>query len=90
MRARIEQRSAVTLIFLRKLPRATVPLATVVLLVAGLALRGFAGGAFLLMLAVFLGWTGYLSWPAIDARGRLLRVAALVMLCVIALLQFTR
>src|SRR5215469_5001770 len=87
MRASIERRSAVTLVFLRKLPPATVPLATIVLLVGGLAIRGVAGSVLLLVLAAFLGWTAYLSWPALDGRGRSLRVLALAVLLAAAALQ---
>lgn len=31
----------------------------------------------LLVIAAFLGWLGYLSWPALTPSGRLVRVVAL-------------
>lgn len=64
------------------MPPVVVPACTAVLLVAGLAVRGPAGTAALVVLAVFLGWIGYLSWPKINAQGKLLRILAVgVVLC---------
>jgi hypothetical protein len=76
--------------FIRQLPSATIPVATVVLLVAGMAVRGPGGAVCLLVLAVLLGWLAYLSWPSLDARGRSLRVLALVVVVGVAALQVTR
>lgn len=90
MRASIERRSAVTLVFLRKLPPAAVPIAVVVFLVAGLVVRGIGGAVLLLLLTVFLGWMAFLSWPALNERGRLLRVLALAVLLAAAAFQITR
>jgi len=90
MRTHIEKHSAVTLHFLRQLPSATVPIAIALLFVAGIAVRGAVGSVCLLLLAVFLGWLAYLSWPKLDPRGRSLRLLALVVLGALAVLQLTR
>jgi hypothetical protein len=62
---------------LAKLPRIFIPLVVLVLMVLGLsaplpvALLAFA------VLAAFVGWLAYLSWPALDTGGRLVRVLML-------------
>jgi hypothetical protein len=89
-RRAIERRSTVPLLFLRQLPSAVVPVLTVVLLVAGIAVRGPVGAVLLLLLAVFLAWIGYLSWPAVNASGRLLRVVPVAALVAFAAYQIGR
>lgn len=90
MRADIEKHSAMTLHFLRQLPPAVVPIAAAGLLVAGIAVRGVVGAVCLLVMAAFLGWLAYLSWPALDSRGRSMRVLALIVLLAATALQLTR
>jgi O-antigen ligase len=86
----VEQRSAVVLLYLRQLPRWVPPVVLAALLVAGLAVRGWGGAAALCVLAAFLGWLGYLSWPRLAGRGRLGRVAAVALLLGLAALQAAR
>lgn len=83
----IERRSAVPLAFLYRLPRWLPPIALAALFVGGLALGGAGGAVLLLVLAAFLGWLGYLSWPSLGTQGRLLRVAADAVLIAIAVAQ---
>ena len=90
MRERIEKKSAAPLLFIRQLPSAVVPVAAVVLLAAGIGLRGAGGGVFLLILAAFLGWIGYLSWPSADSPGKLVRLVVIAALVAGAAWQFTR
>jgi Family of unknown function (DUF6703) len=70
----MEQRSATTLLWLHQLPAWLPPVLAVVLLVAGLAMHGWAGAIALFGLAVVLGWLAAISWPRLSAAGRLLRV----------------
>ena len=79
----MEQSSAQPLVFLHQLPRWLLPVVLLALLVTGFAVPGWIGAAALVLVAVFLGWLGYLSWPALAARGRLLRLAAVA--CMLAL-----
>jgi hypothetical protein len=72
-----ERRSRMPLAYLRQLPPWTIPVLSAVLLVAGLAIKGPVGAAAIALLLVFLGWLAYLSWPRLDAAGRLLRVIIL-------------
>jgi len=60
------------------------------LLVAGLALHGWLGAAALCVVAAFVGWLGYLSWPVLTTRGRIGRVAAFACALGLAAFQATR
>lgn len=72
-----ERRSRLPLTYLRQLRPWTIPVLSAALLVAGLAIKGPAGAAAIVLLLVFLGWLAYLSWPRLDPAGRLLRVIIL-------------
>jgi len=89
-RRSLEQRSAAPLLYLRQLPRWLLPALLAVLLVAGLAVRGWAGTAVLCAVAAFLGWLACLSWPRLTGSGRLGRAAAIAALLALAALQATR
>jgi hypothetical protein len=81
-----ERRSAVPLVYLRHLPAWVPPVVLAALLVAGLAVRGWGGAVALCVLAAFLGWLAYLSWPALGGRGRAGR--SVVVACLLALAAF--
>jgi len=89
-RRSVEKRSAAPLLYLRQLPTWVPPVVLVVLLVTGLAVRGWAGAAALFVVAAFLGWLAYLSWPRLTAAGRFGRAAAIMCLLGVAALQATR
>jgi hypothetical protein len=86
----IERRTALPLVYLRQMPAWAVPLLLAGLLVAGLALRGWVGAVLLGVLAVFIGWLGYLSWPVLSPSGRVVRVLMVIAPLLIAVLQFGR
>lgn len=90
LRKGVERRSAVPLAFLYQLPRWALPIGLAALLIAGLAIGGVGGAVLILVLTAFLGWLAYLSWPSIAPQSRLLRVAAAVVLIVLAVVQLTR
>ena len=54
------------------------------LFAGGITVRGWAGAVLLLVVAAFLAWLAVLSWPALDSRGRALRVLALAVLAALA------
>jgi hypothetical protein len=85
-----ERRSAMPLAYLRHLPSWVPPVVLAALLVAGLAVRGWGGAVALCIVAAFLGWLAYLSWPALGSRGRLGRSVAVAGLLALAALQATR
>ena len=85
-----EQRSAAPLLYLGQLPAWLPPIVLAALLVAGLAVRGWAGAVMLCAVAAFLGWLAFLSWPRLAARGRLGRAVAIAGLLALAAFQATR
>jgi hypothetical protein len=89
-RQRLQGRSALPLVYLRHLPAWLPPTVLAALLVAGLAVKGWPGTVALCVVAAFLGWLAFLSWPALTARGRLGRVLTIAGLLVVAALQATR
>lgn len=72
------------LVLLTQQHRALVPLLSVLLLIGGLALPVGLGVPCLLVLAAFVGWLTYLSWPAIVGQARLVRVVTLALLIGVA------
>lgn len=89
-RATIERRSAKLLLVLHQLPRLVVPLAMAGLFALAVLVRGPIGIGGLLVLLAFVGWLSYLSWPAIEARGRTVRLLLLGMLSALLVLQALR
>ncbi len=85
-----ERRSAAPLIYLRQLPAWLPPTVLAALLVAGLAVRGWAGAVMLCAVAAFLGWLAFLSWPRLAGRGRLGRAVVIACLLGLAVLLATR
>jgi hypothetical protein len=89
-RRSVEQHSAVPLLYLRHLPRWVPMIVLAALLVTGLAVPGPVGAAALCLVAAFLAWLGYLSWPRLAGAGRLGRVAAVALVLALAALQAAR
>lgn len=89
-RRQVERRSVAPLVFLHQLPGWIVPLAFVVVLIIGFAVTGWVGAIALLLLAAFLGWFSYLSWPSIQLSGRLLRGLAITTVVALAVAQAVR
>jgi hypothetical protein len=85
----IERASARPLVLLHQLPRWLVPIVLVGMLVAGLTVPG-VGAAALVVIAAFLGWLSALSWPALTPNARLLRLAAIAGVLVLAGIQASR
>ncbi|GGS48171.1 hypothetical protein GCM10010156_03670 [Planobispora rosea] len=88
LRKRIERLSATPMVFLFQLPRWIVPVVLVILLLAGFAVPSFWGGLAALVVAAFVGWLAYMSWPSLAAKGRILRVALLTFLLLLAADRF--
>jgi hypothetical protein len=82
VRSAVEKRSAPVLVLLTQQHRAVVPLVSVALLLGGLTLPVPIGVACLAVLAAFVGWLTYLSWPAIIGTARAVRVATLLLIVV--------
>jgi hypothetical protein len=89
-RPAVERRSAVPLVYLRRLPAWLPALVAAAVLIAGLAVPGWAGAAALCVVAAFLGWLAFLSWPALGPAGRAGRLTAVAVMLGLAVLQATR
>lgn len=85
MRTSVERASRPLLVRLHVLPRAVVPLGTVVLVMVGVLAPPAVGLVALAVVALFVGWVAYLSWPAVTASGRLIRLAMVALVVALAL-----
>jgi hypothetical protein len=87
-RRRVEQRSTAVLSRLRSFPTWLPLVVALALTVAGLAIRGPLGAAFLLILAALLGWLCYLGWPTLPSNARLVRLLVLAIVLAVAVRQY--
>jgi len=81
---------ALPLAYLSRLPRLTLPIVLLAVVVGGLSLGGVGGCLLLLLVAGLLGLLGYLSWPALSPGGRTVRLVAPVVMIVGAVLALYR
>ncbi|MBA2559988.1 MAG: hypothetical protein H0V07_08890 [Propionibacteriales bacterium] len=73
VRGAVNERSRAILLRLSRLPPLVIPGLVLVLMLVGLTgPRAFAVPC-LVVIAVFVGWLAYLSWPILTMRARLLR-----------------
>ena len=89
MRQQVNRRSAPVLVWLSSRPKLLVPLLSIGLLIAGLALPPAAGVPLLLLLLLLVGWLSYLSWPAVAGGARVVRLVLLVLLAVLTVSRAT-
>jgi hypothetical protein len=89
-RQSLEKASAKPIAFLHQLPAWLVPSVLAGLFVAGVFVHGWAGAVALCLVAGFVGWLASLSWPALGATGRLLRVVIILLVLALALWQVGR
>jgi hypothetical protein len=78
LRRRIERRSAAPLIALNRFPRSFVVVVIAGLCLGGLLADGALSAVLLLGTAAILSWVGYLSWPALTAPARVLRILTIL------------
>lgn len=90
MRAAVERRSSTVLVYLHQMPRWILPLLIAALMLAGLVVPGPMGALALTLVAAFLGWLAYLSWPSLTAGKRTIRVLTTVVLLALAIAQLVR
>jgi hypothetical protein len=88
-RRRLEMLSAPVLIRMNVMPKWFVPLVLAAFLIGGLVIPSRLSGLLLLVVAAFLGWLVAISWPLVKPRGRLLRVAVVALVVVVAVFRFT-
>jgi hypothetical protein len=79
-RGAVERRSAPVLVWLTTRPKLLLPLLSLALLVGGFALPPVIGVALLAVLFVVVGWLVYLSWPALQPGGKVIRIVTLALI----------
>ena len=80
LRTSIESASRPLLVFLARLPRFVVPIAMVAVTVGGLMTQPPVSGLLVALLALFITWLVFLSWPALSRGNRISRIVILAML----------
>lgn len=85
VRRSVEKRSAPLLVRLTAAPKLVIPVVSLLLLIGGLALPVGAGVVCLAVLAAFIGWLTYLSWPAIVGPARAVRLVTLGLIIAVAI-----
>lgn len=83
-RKQIEDVSRPTLIKLSSMPKAVVPLATLVLVSLGMLAPLPIALPALALVAFFFCWIAYLSWPVVSTGGKVLRGLMLGLLVAMA------
>jgi hypothetical protein len=86
LRPRVESASLPVITWLNGLPRAVPFLAILALMVAGILVGGW-GWVLLLVVVLFLVWTFYLSWPALDGTNKLMRGTVIALAIAITVTQ---
>lgn len=74
MRKAITEASAPVLLRIHTFPKFLVPALIAGLMVLALFLDGVVAGVCLTIVALFIGWLMYLSWPLLDGRSRIVRL----------------
>lgn len=89
LRKAVELRSATPMAFLfTQVPRWVAPAVMVAALLTGFVVTSWPGGLVVLPVIAFIGWLAYLSWPSLKIGGKLLRVAMLTFLVLMAATRF--
>jgi hypothetical protein len=89
-RMAVERSSARPLIFLRQLPWWLPLIFVLALMITGFVVPGWIGAVALVLVAAFLAWLAFISWPRVNTRGRLLRVVAVASMLTAAVVQALR
>jgi hypothetical protein len=88
LRKRLTDLSAPALLRIHSLPKFLVPGLIAVLMLLGLFLHTPYSGAALTVVAVFIGWLTYLSWPLLDSKSRLIRLLVFLILIAAAAVNY--
>lgn len=80
LRGKVERATAPVLVWLSTLPRFVLPIASVALLITGLAAPAAVGVPAMLLVIVLIAWLTYVSWPAVQGVQRLLRLGVVGLL----------
>ena len=78
VRAAVERRSALVVVWLAHVPRALPPLVVVIVFLCGLVLPGIVGAVLLLVTVAVMALLSYLAWPSVPAQLRVFRLVILL------------
>ncbi|MFC0622746.1 DUF6703 family protein [Kribbella deserti] len=78
LRARITKASYPLIARLHGMPKLTLPIITLLLVVIGAFAPVAAGVPALILLAALLAWLGFLSWPVVSGGSKALRIFAVL------------
>ena len=82
--------NAAALLWLNTRPRWLLGVVLIALALGGLFVPGIVGTILLLVLAAFLAWLAAMSWPRVDAAGRVLRVIVVALIVGAAVMHLNR
>lgn len=85
LRARITKASYPYIARLHAMPKLTLPVVSMLLVLLGAFAPPAAAVPALLLLALLLGWLGFLSWPVVTKGNRLLRLFAVLVIVFFAI-----
>lgn len=85
LRARITKASYPYVARLHAMPKLTLPIVSVLLVVLGTFAPTAVAVPALLLLALLLGWLGFLSWPVVTKGNRLIRLFAVLVIVFFAI-----
>jgi hypothetical protein len=89
-RLAVERSSAKPLLFLRQLPWWVPLIVVLALMITGFVVPGWIGAVALVLVAAFLAWLAFISWPRVNIPGRVLRVTAVACMLGAAVVQARR
>jgi len=89
-RLAVERSSARPLLFLRQLPWWLPLIVVLALMITGFVVPGWIGAVALVLVAGFLAWLAFISWPRVNIPGRVLRITAVACMLGAAVLQARR
>ncbi|MEV8372667.1 DUF6703 family protein [Kribbella sp. NPDC056861] len=84
LRARITKASYPIVAKLHAMPKLTLPGITLVLALIGVFAPVSVGIPALILLALLLGWLGFLSWPVVSTGARLMRIFSVLVILLFA------
>jgi hypothetical protein len=85
LRARITKASYPYIARLHAMPKVTLPVVSMLLVLLGAFAPPAVSVPALLLLALLLGWLGFLSWPVVSKGNRLLRLFAVLVIVFFAI-----
>jgi hypothetical protein len=84
---KVAERTATGLAWLGRLPKLVLPAFVAIGLLTGLIVGGIVGLVLLVLVVGLLGWLLAAFWPMLPNAGRVLRVAALLAVVVVGVLN---